>query len=245
MVEEPEQSEDRLNSQQPNRLKTTLLTSTEGKLLLTGVALAFIYTLWLGVQLLFAPESSQVLVGMTATQVIFGRAAGMAFGYSMNLARTTVIFICIVIETIQVLILYPLFVLSWRHLLILKRLKNTFERTRRAAEKHKHIVRKYGIIGLFVFVWFPFWMTGPVVGSVIGFLLGLRVWVNMTVVLAGSYMAIFCWAFLLRRIHEHAASYNSYAAMVLMALLVVIIITAHLLHQTGRKNKDKSDSDPL
>ncbi len=237
MGEKTEQPASELDSERRNQLKRTLLTSSEGRLLLIGVALAFMYTFWLGVKLLFSPEESQVLVGMTATGVMFGRAACMAFGYSLGLGHSTVIPICIIIETILVLIFYPLFVLSWRHLLVVNWLKNIFERTRKAAEAQRGKVQRYGIIGLFVFVWFPFWMTGPVVGCVIGFLLGLRVWLNMTVVLAGTYVAIFGWAFILRQFHDRVASYSSYAAMVLMALLVIILILGHLLHRTLHEHK--------
>ena len=240
MGERAEQPASDLNSEQRDQLKVTLLTSSEGRLLLIGVALAFVYTFWLGVKLLFSPEESQVLVGMTATGIMFGRAAGMAFGYSLGLGHTTVIPICIIIETILVLIFYPLFVFSWHHLLVINWLKNIFERIQKSAEAHKDKVQRYGIIGLFVFVWFPFWMTGPVVGCVIGFLLGLRVWLNMTVVLAGNCVAILGWAFLLRHFHDRVASYSSYAAMVLMALLVIIIIVGHLLHRTLYENKKKT-----
>jgi uncharacterized membrane protein len=229
-----------LNSQQPNQLKETLLTSSEGRLLLFGVAMALIYTFWLGIKLLLSPDQSQVLIGMTATELLFGRAAAMAFGYTLGLGHRTVIPICIIMETILVLIFYPLFVFSWRHLLVIKRLRNVFDRIQKSAETHKDKVQKYGVIGLFAFVWFPFWMTGPVVGSVIGFLLGLRVWLNMTVVLAGTTLAIFCWAFLLRQFHKQIASYSSYAAMVLMALLVVIIIMGNLLYRVLHVNKKKT-----
>lgn len=205
--------------------------------MLVGVALAFIYTFWLGVKLLFSPEESQVLIGMTAIEVVLGRALCMWFGYSLGLGHSTVIPICIIVETILVLISYPLFVFSWRHLLVINWLKNTFERTHKAAEAHRGKVQRYGIIGLFVFVWFPFWMTGPVVGCVIGFLLGLRVWLNITVVLTGTYVAIFGWAFFLRQFHDRVASYSSYAAMVLMALLVIILVVGHLLHRTLHENK--------
>jgi uncharacterized membrane protein len=177
---------------------------------------------------------------MTATELLFGRAAAMAFGYTLGLGHRTVIPICIIMETILVLIFYPLFVFSWRHLLVIKRLRNVFDRIQKSAETHKDKVQKYGVIGLFAFVWFPFWMTGPVVGSVIGFLLGLRVWLNMTVVLAGTTLAIFCWAFLLRQFHKQIASYSSYAAMVLMALLVVIIIMGNLLYRVLHENKKKT-----
>ena len=240
MEKESEQPAGEPNRSQPNQLKATLLRSPEGRLLLLGVSLAFIYTFWLGIKLLFSPDQSQILIGMTATELLFGRAAAMAFGYTMGLGHRTVIPICIIIETILVLIFYPLFVFSWRHLLVIKRLKNVFERIRKSAETHKDKVQKYGVIGLFVFVWFPFWMTGPVVGSVIGFLLGLRLWLNMAVVLTGTSLAITGWAFLLRQFHNQVASYSSYAAMVLMALLVIIIVAGNLLYRILQENKNKT-----
>ena len=222
------------NSQQPSRrlrsqFRAALLTSPEGRLLLAGAALALIYTAWLGVKLLSSPQQSQVLIGITATAIIFGRAAGLAFGYSIGMGHATVITVCMIVETIQVLVLYPLFVFSWRQLLVIKRLKNAFERIQKAAERHKDKVQRYGAIGVFAFVWFPFWMTGPVVGSVIGFLLGLRVWVNMTAVLAGTYVAIICWALFLRRLHEQVAAYSSYAGVILMALLIAVILVGNFL----------------
>ena len=240
MEEKSEQPADKSNSQQPNQLKATLLTSSEGRLLLLGVAGALIYTFWLGIKLLLSPDQSQILIGMTATELLFGRAAAMAFGYTMGLGHRTVIPICIIIETVLVLISYPLFVFSWRHLLVIKRFKNVFERIQKSAETHKDKVQKYGVIGLFFFVWFPFWMTGPVVGSVIGFLLGLRLWLNMAVVLTGTCLAIFGWALLLRQFHNQVASYSSYTAMVLMALLVVIIIAGNLLYRVLHENKNKT-----
>ncbi|MHC5061285.1 MAG: small multi-drug export protein [Planctomycetota bacterium] len=218
-----------------NDLKVTLLHSPEGRLLLVGVALALGYTFWLGIMVLTSPADSQILVGITATQIMFGRAASMAFGYSLGMGGGTIIPVCIAIETILVLLFYPLFVLSLRHLLAVNWLNNIFERTRRAAEARKGVVQKYGIVGLFVFVWFPLWMTGPMVGCVIGYLLGLRMRLTLGAVLGGTYVAILGWAFFLRKFHDLVASYSSYAAMVLMTVLVIIIaVVGHLLHRSGR-----------
>jgi len=240
MEEKITQFENEPDSQQKNHLKSTLMASSEGCLLLIGIALILIYTFWLGIKLLLSPDESQVLVGLTAIELTFGRGAAMTFGYRFDLGNSTVIPICIIIETVYVLILYPLFVFSWRRLLVINWLKKTFERTQKAAETHKDKVQKYGVIGLFVFVWFPFWMTGPVVGSVIGFLLGLRLWLNMTVVLVGTYAAIFGWAFVLRKLHKQVASYSSYAAMVIMALLIFIFIVGHLLYRAFQESKNKT-----
>jgi uncharacterized membrane protein len=239
MDEETAQFENELNSQQKIQLKSSLMASPEGCLLLIGIALALIYTFWLGIKLLLSPDESQVLIGITATELMFGRAAAMAFGYTMGLGHKTVIPICMIIETILVLIFYPLFVFSWQHLLVIKWLKNILERIQKSAETHKDKIQKYGVVGLFAFVWFPFWMTGPVVGSVIGFLLGLRILLNLPVVLTGTYAAIVGWAYLLRHFHKQIASYSSYAAMVLMALLVFVIIIIHLLYRTFHENKNK------
>jgi uncharacterized membrane protein len=226
--------------QQTGRSKLILLTSAEGRLLLIGVAMAFVYTGWLGIKALVSPETSQALIGITVTCAMFGRAAGMAFGYSVGLGHGTVIVVSALIETVFVLIFFPLFVFSWRRLLVFKRLKSLFDRIHKAAEARSKEVQRYGVLGLFVFVWFPFWMTGPLVGAVIGFMLGLRVWLDITVVLSGTYVAIFCWAFFLRRFYQHVASYSPYAAVVTMAVLVAVIIAGHLLHQTSHNNKHDS-----
>lgn len=156
MAAETEQPVDGPKAQQPERLRRTLLTSSEGRVLLAGVALASAYILWLGVKLLVSPDEFQDL------------------------------------------------------------------------------------IGLFAFVWFPFWMTGPVVGCVIGFLLGLRAWVNIAVVLSGTYLAILAWGLFLSRFHDSVAAYSSQAAMVLMILLIVIIVAGSLLHGTLRETKHKN-----
>ncbi len=235
-----EQSAEKLKPTKSNQLKVTLFGSSEGRLFLTGIALALVYTFWLGIKIVFSPEQSQILVGMTATGIIFGRAAGMAFGYSLGLGQKTVIPICMIIETVLVLVCYSLFVFSWRRLLVINRLKNVFERINKAAEAHKPKIQKYGIVGLFVFVWIPFWMTGPVVGCVIGFLLGLRTWVTITVVLSGTYVAIIVWSFVLHQFHEQVASYSSHAAMVLMILLIIVIAAGHLLQRQNHDTKKKN-----
>ncbi len=220
-------------------LGTTLLAGPEGRLLLIAVALAFVYTLWLAFKVLTAPAESQILIGLTATTLVFGRAAGLAYAYSLGLGHAKVIPVTIVVETLHVLVFYPLFVFSWRHLLVIKSLKNIFERIHRAAETHKAVIQRYGIVGLVTFVWIPFWMTGPVVGSVIGFLLGLPVWLNMTAVLVGTYIAIIGWAFFLREVHERIAAYDPYAAMALVMLLIVIVLVGHLLRRTLHESKRK------
>jgi uncharacterized membrane protein len=219
--------------------KETLLRTPEGQLLIAGGLLAFGYLVWLGLMLLFSTDQAQVLVGMTATEVIFGRAAAMAFAYSLGLGHGMVILVCMFLETIQVFLIYPLFVFSWRHLLQIRWLKRFFDRLHKAAETHKDKVERYGIIGIFAFVWLPFYMTGPVVGSVIGFLLGLRIRWTMAAVLSGTFVAIFCWALFMGKVQKHVASTSSYATFILLILVLIIILVGRVLHKTLYENKNK------
>lgn len=220
-------------------LRGLLMTSAEGHVLIVGILLTLLYIVWLTFHLIINPDLFQILLGMTATEVVFGRIACMAFGYSMNLIHSHVILLCMLLETILVLVFYPLFVFIWRQLLVIRWLKRLSDRTRRAAEKNKDKVRKYGIIGLFMFVWLPFWMTGPVVGCMIGYLLGMRVWVNLITVLTGTYVAILGWAWMLRELDRQTLSYSSYAIVTIAAIAAAVIL-AWSLRQRYRKHHSKT-----
>ena len=157
---------------------------------------------------------------------------GISFGYSFELSNILVICTNIIIETILVLIFYPLFVFSWSSILVIKPLRRIMKRTNIAAEAHQDTIRKYGVIGLFMFVWIPFWMTGPMVGCAVGYLLGFSPWKNLTIVLSGTYLAIICWALLLRKIHDrgcgiwslcfHYHCYNNYTFCIRNLFLAVL-----------------------
>ncbi|MHC5088143.1 MAG: small multi-drug export protein [Planctomycetota bacterium] len=143
----------------------------------------------------------------------------------MEIGHVRVILISMLLETILVLVFYPLFVFIWKQLLVTRWLKRLSDRTYKAAERHKDKVRKYGVIGLFAFVWLPFWMTGPVVGCMIGYLLGMRIWVNLITVLTGTYIAILGWAYLLSELHQQTLSYSSYAIVIIAAIAAAAILT--------------------
>ena len=224
-------------------MRAALFTTPEGCIFMAGLVIALLYIIWLTLNWIWVPEVSQVLLAMTATNIVFGRAAGMSVGYTMGLDHIVVVPINMLIETILVLLFYPLFVFSWRHLIVIQALKNFMERTSKAAETHHETVRRYGMLGLFVFVWSPFWMTGPVVGCAIGFLLGLRPWLNLTVVLSGTYLAITCWAIFLREVHDRIAVYSPFASIILVVILILIVVVSRVLHglyREGVHRKSKS-----
>jgi uncharacterized membrane protein len=82
------------------------------------------------------------------------------------------------------------------------------------------------MIGLFAFVFLPFWMTGPVVGSVIGFLIGLKARHNLPIVLSATYAAVAIWAVFFEQMNQWLAAYGRYAAFGLV-LVVAIAVLVH------------------
>ncbi len=228
---------------QKRRVWIRLLHSEEGRVFATGLTLALIGISALALSWLWSPSLSQVLVAMTAMNILFGRAAAMSFGYAANLGHGVVLSVNMLIETILVLLFYPLFVFSWRHLVEIRGLSRIIERTSTAAAANRETIRKYGMIGLLAFVFMPFWMTGPVVGCAIGFLLGLRTWVTLTLVLTGTYLAIGGWALLLQELHARVAEYSFFGPTALTGLIVLIAVIGYLLHTTHSESRDGKDRD--
>jgi uncharacterized membrane protein len=219
-----------------------LFRTTEGRILLLGIAVALAGLIIMGVLAFWSPETSQMFGTMTLFNIIFGRAVSMSIGYAGGYGHTFVVPINMWVETVLVLLFYPIFVFSMRKLVVFPKLKKFLDRTNEAAERHYDKVHRYGIIGLFVFVWFPFWMTGPVVGSAIGFLLGFPAWLTMSVVLTGTYIAMIGWAYVMFGIYSKAAIIGPWAPVLVIVLLILLVIAGQLLSRRG-KDQQAGDND--
>lgn len=220
---------------QPPPGKRRVMASAEGFMLQLGLSIGLLMIVAFGISWHFYPEWTLAFAAVTGLNLAIGRAAGMSFGYASGLGHVQVIPISMLLETIQVLVIYPLFVLSLQNLLDLPRLKPLVARMQLSAEARRGTIRKFGIVGLFVFVFIPFWMTGPVAGSLIGFLIGLRPWVNVAIVLSSTYVAIGVWALLLNELNAWASTVNRFAPYALVLAVVLIIVAGHVLRWHRRR----------
>lgn len=207
-----------------------LVKTTEGRILVLGVAAAILGFIVMGLLFFWSPEASRMFGIMSFANAFFGRAVSMSLGYAGGYDHALVVPVNMWMETVFVLLFYPLFVFSVRKLVVFPSLKRFLDRTHEVAERHHEKVRRYGTLGLFIFVWFPFWMTGPVVGAAIGYLLGFQAWLTLSIVLAGTYIAILGWAWLLFDIHTRAAVLGSWVPAVVVAILVLIALAGYWLN---------------
>ena len=222
---------------QPDPAPPSPFESPEGRILVTGLALAAAYFSWLGASFFTASDMAHVYLGMTVAHILFGRAASMAFGYSLEFGHVVVVPVNLFIESFMVLGFYPLFVLGWKKLRVFSVLGRAIDRINASAEANRDTIRRFGIPGLFIFVFIPFWMTGPLVGSVIGYLLGLRAWVNMTVVLAGTYVATLVWALILKGLHDRVFEISPFAPVIVVVALIAVAVASHVLDLSKRTRK--------
>ena len=220
-------------------MSESLFSSIEGRFLAVGLTLTALMFLAFGIAGHLYPEKILPYAAMTGLNLFIGRGAGMSLGYANGYSHAQVVPFNILVETIQVLVVYPLFALSSRQLIQLRALKPFITRIQHAAEAQGGMVRHFGIAGLFLFVFVPFWMSGPVVGAIIGFLIGLRPWVNLAVVLSSTYVAIAIWALLLNELSAWAATVNRFAPWALVIAVVLIVVAMNMLHRRrDRLGKD-------
>ncbi|WP_419771093.1 MAG: small multi-drug export protein [Candidatus Marinarcus sp.] len=205
-----------------------MLHKTEGKIFFVGVSLTILSFLGIFFIYLNSVEFGSQIVGIIGTHLLFGRAAGLAFGYAVHLGQLDIIVVNILIEVILVLLIYPLFVFSYENLFEIKFLNAFFRKVETFKNNHYDKFDQYGIYGLFLFVWLPFWMTGPVVGAIIGFLIGLRHRTIIVVVTLGTSFAIIIWALFLNELSSFLLTFGSSAIWVLLLIIVAVTLLLKL-----------------
>ena len=185
----------------------------------------------MGVVAFGSPQTSRMIAVMSFTNIVFGRAVSMSIGYAGGYGHALVVPVNMWVETVLVLFFYPLFVFSMRKLVVFPSLKRFLEYTHEMADRHDDKVRRYGIVGLLIFVWFPFWMTGPVVGAAIGYLLGFPAWLTISVVLAGTYIAMLGWGYILFGIYTRAVDIGPWAPAFIVGLLILVVLAGYWLNR--------------
>jgi uncharacterized membrane protein len=161
--------------------------------------------------------------------------AGLSIGIASQIDTFALIAFNFFIESIMVIILYPLFVLSWNKLDLVSYapIQNYLEKSKQSATKYQPLIQKYGIIGLILFVLTPFAMTGPVVGSFVGYLIGLKHRVTLITVLSSTLVAIILWLYLIRNFEETLVHYSD-AMMVGVVITLAVLFVWYLLKKMFR-----------
>lgn len=198
----------------------------EGQILIFGLILLGCFFILAILCAIFYPKYLQQILSITATNIIFGRMAGLSIGIASQMDTTLLIAFNLFIESIMVLIFYPLFILSWKKLDLItyKPLNQFLEHSKESAHKYEPIIKRYGVIGLILFVLTPFAMTGPVVGSFVGFLIGFNHLATLAIVLFSTLIAIILWVYLIKNFEEILVAYSDILIQGLLVAMVIMLM---------------------
>ncbi len=205
----------------------------EVKILLTGLILSFLTCLYL-LYLLFTNLGLYKVLSSTAiVHIMGGRALGIAACLSADISRFYTILYNFFLEVVIVLITYGIVVLVIQNIIQPKLFRSAVKQAELAARDQKTNIKKYGAIGLFLFVMLPFFMTGPVIGSIIGYLLNYKAINNFLIVFSGTLSSIIIYALIGNNIIRHINQYvqvdlvKKWAAII-VGILIVFFLIYHL-----------------
>lgn len=197
-----------------------LFKEKEGNILLVCLILTFFLTFFIIASYLIDVSFANKITGIVFSNILVGRVPALSFGYAAELSHFVVISLNIVIEMILVTAIYPLFVASFKGILKLQTLETFFNEVKAKKQEHQKKFDTYGKFGLFIFVFIPFWMTGPIVGAMIGFLIGLNHYTTISIVFISTIIAITLWGLFLQEIIDTLLTLDAQFVWILLFITV-------------------------
>lgn len=201
-------------------IKKVFLTQ-QGMILLLGISLVILLGAFISLYYFIDPEFVHKISAMVVTNVVVGRVPSISLGYASELSHFEVIATNVYIEMIMVTLIYSAFIFSYHNMLQVKFLDKFFHKTHEYREKYSSFFDRFGLLGLFIFVFIPFWMTGPIVGAIIGYLIGLGHFTIIITVFIATVFAISMWGLLL---HELVSLMNMIDSSLIWIVLFGILI---------------------
>ncbi len=175
---------------------------------------------------------------VAASQLLAGRAGGVGLGLRRGFSPGFMLFQTVMVDLILMFYVYPIFVRGYQHLTLVPVVGPYLTNVHKVALSHKKRMAPYGALGLMTFVIFPFWSTGCLVGSIVGYLIGLPTWLSLTSVTVGNIVAIMAWVTLYDRIKE----WNETVALIFL-LVVFIMAAAGVLFARIRRTQKQSTTE--
>ncbi len=205
----------------------------EVKILSIGLmlcALTGIYFLYL---IFTDPSLYNVLSSTAVVHLMGGRALGIARCLSAGISFFYTVLYNFYLEVIIVLVAYGVIVLIMRNVIQPKIFHHAVRQAELTAQSQKTNIKRYGAVGLFLFVMFPFFMTGPVVGAVIGYLLHYKAINNFLIVFSGTLTSIIIYASVGNRIIGFINQYVEIELLkqwggIVVGILILVFLIYHL-----------------
>ena len=203
----------------------------EGTVFLLGCLMLIGWTAAIVVLWQFDHSHWSHILTMGFAQTIAGRAAAIAQGTQVEMHRGLMVLLATYADVVFVFLAYPPLIFSYRNVLqgrfFEKHMKPVIESAETSTERFSH----FEIAGVFLFVWLPFHMTGVLVGAVLGYLLGIRTWINMVTVTAATASASVCWVFAYDKLYEWLGDIHPGISVVFTIVIIGGLVVVQWMHR--------------
>ena len=224
------------------------LDMIEVKILLIGLALTALTGIYFLYLLYADPGLYKVLFSTAIVHIMGGRGLGIVTCLSAGISLFYTIAYNFFLEIVIVLIAYGMVVLVMRNIIQPKLFDKAVRQAELTAQSQKTKIKRYGSIGLFLFVMFPFFMTGPVIGAIIGYLLNYRVVTNFLIVFSGTLTSILIYTFIGNNLIAFINQYIPIDVLqkwggIIIAVLIVFFLIYHLKTVKAFLYSDNNDEE--
>lgn len=201
-------------------MKKFLLNTVEGRVLVIGFVLTALFLIYVIVGTVQGLPGAEVALIVFITQCVGSRAGAIGLCILNGVDPVTTIALNFYVECLMVCYTYASFALSTNGIFKAAWIKRAMRMLKEKAEDKKEKIARWGWIGIFTFVMAPLPVTGPVVGTIIGYMLRMRLLSNFSAAGLGTLTAIVAWCYGFD-VLEHRFAMLQY---VFVAICVVIII---------------------
>ncbi|NWH04921.1 small multi-drug export protein [Desulfobacter latus] len=201
-------------------MKKFLLNSIAGRVLLTGILLTALFFIFFIVGIIQGVPGAKIAFIVFITHCVGSRAGGIGLCILNDFDPLTTIALNFYFECLIVCYTYAGFVLSTSGVFKAAWIKTFMGNLKEKAEEKKEKIKRWGWVGIFVFVMAPLPVTGPVVGTIIGYMLRMPLLNNFTAAGLGTLTAIVAWCYGFDLL-EHRFEMLQY---IFVAICIVIII---------------------
>lgn len=201
-------------------MKKFLFNTIEGRVLVTGFVFTVLFFAFVIIGMIQGRPDAKVAFVVFITHCVGSRAGGIGLCLLNGFDPVSTIALNFYQECLIVCYTYAGFVLTTSGIFKAAWIKRYMGKLREKAEEKKEKIGRWGWIGIFVFVMAPLPVTGPVVGTIIGYMLRMRLFSNFSAAGLGTLTANIAWCYGFDFL-EHRFAMLQY---VFAAICVIIII---------------------